>query len=120
MRNDETVGPDSMSATTCTGGSAVVESWSGQDYAFLTLDFKGSADSRVALTRIVSLDGVAWRICPEHPERLTVDSAGCHLQFAATRAHAEWPTATVCLCIDGGPEQSVQVDLRLGADVPHS
>ena len=112
MRSDETWSPDAVSVTTCTGGSAVVESYSGQDYAFLTLSFTGSSASRITLTGITSPDGAPWRIYPEHPERLTAAGDGCQLQFAASRSPAHSTTATVLLRIDGGPEQSIQVDLR--------
>ncbi len=103
---------ETVSVITCTGGFAVVESYLGQDYAFLTLNFTGSSASRIALTCISSPDGATWRTYPEHPERLTAVGDGCQLQFAATRSPARSTTATVSLRIDGGPEQSVQVDLQ--------
>lgn len=123
MRGDEMWGQEpaagTVPVTTCTGGSAVVESYSGQDYAFLTLNFTGSSASHIVLTGVTSPDGAPWRIYPEHPERLTTVGDGCQLQFAASHVPGHSTTATVSLRIDDGPEQSVQVDLRHpGASAP--
>ena len=119
MRRDEDQVQDSgdevpaiQTVTRCTGGSAVVGSYSGRQYAFFTLRFTCSPATRITLTGITSPDGATWRICPSHPERLTAEGDEDSLQFAATPSTAQSSSALVAFHVDGGPEQSITVDLE--------
>lgn len=104
--------PATQTVTRCTGGSAVVGSYSGRQYAFFTLRFTCSPATRITLTGITSPDGATWRICPSHPERLTAEGDENSLQFAATPSTAQSSSALVAFYVDGGPEQFITVDLE--------